>query len=59
MKTYPEKNGAWTVLDRTPSGMYSVKVYSPGGALLDKVRCDTRADAMVYLRAFRAVARNA
>ena len=59
-KTYTEKNGAWTVFERLmPSGMYAVKAYSPAGAVLDKVRCDSRAEALSYLRALRALARNA
>ena len=58
-KIYEEKNGAWTVFERlTPSGMYSVRLYSPAGALLDKVRLDDRSEAQAYLRSFRAIARN-
>jgi len=59
-KIFTEKNGAWTVLERTePAGLYVVKAYSPAGAVLDKVRCDSRAEALSYLRALRALARNA
>ena len=58
-KIYTEKNGAWTVFERLmPSGMYAVRLYSPAGALLDKVRLDERIEALAYLRSFRAIARN-
>lgn len=58
-KIYTEKNGAWTVFERLmPSGMYAVRLYSPAGSLLDKVRCDDRREAQAYLRSFRAIAKN-
>ena len=58
-KIYTEKTGAWTVFEKLmPSGMYVVRLYSPAGALLDKVRCDDRREAQAYLRSFRAIAKN-
>lgn len=58
VKTF--KNGAYTSIERTPvHGMYIVKVYAPTGHLLDKVTCDTRSEALAYLRCFNGIARGA
>lgn len=43
-----ERSGYWWV----------VEVYSPGGQLVDKVRCDNYHDALEYRRAFLALAKN-
>jgi hypothetical protein len=60
MKVTTHKNGAYTSFEKSlPSGMYTVKAYSPAGALIDKVRCDDYREALAYLRAFNAIARNA
>lgn len=53
------KSGAWTVFSKLlPSGMYEVKLYSAGGALLDKVRLDDYRSACDYRKSFNAIARN-
>lgn len=54
------KNGAWTSIERTPfAGHYVVRVYSPSGALLDRMTCDTYDMAQEYLKAFAAIAKAA
>ena len=59
MKITQQKNGAWTVFERTmPSGYYIAKLYKPSGELADKVVCDTYKAATEYLRAFNQIARN-
>jgi len=55
IKTY--KNGH-TVLDKTPTGFYLVKVYI-GSELHDKVLCDTYRGAMDYFKSFNQIARSA
>ena len=57
MKITEQKNGAWTVFERLPSGWFSVKLYRPAGDIEDKVRTDTRAAALEYLRAFNKIAK--
>jgi len=62
MQTYVKthKSGAWVVMDKSfPSGLFVVKLYSSGGGLIDKVRCDDYRMAMDYRRSFNAIARNA
>jgi hypothetical protein len=61
MKPYAKvhKSGASVVMDRTvPAGMYEVKLYSSGGGLIDKVRCDDYRMALDYRKSFNAIARN-
>lgn len=58
MKITEQKNGAWTSFEKTfPSGYYIAKLYRPSGELEDKVCCDTRADALAYLRCFNRIAK--
>ena len=57
MKITEHKTGAWTVFERLPSGLYMAKLYTPAGELADKVRTDTRAACLEYLRAFNKIAK--
>lgn len=59
MKTIKlHKSGAWTLFEKLPvSGMYSVKLYAPGGDLKDKICCDDYRMAREYLRAFNKIAK--
>ena len=57
VKITEQKNGAWTVFERLPSGLYMAKLYTPAGELADKVRTDTRAACLEYLRAFNKIAK--
>ena len=57
MKIKEQKSGAWTVFDRETSGLYTAKLYTPAGELADKVRTDTRAAGLEYLRAFNKTAK--
>lgn len=50
VKTF--KNGAWTVFGKDTGGLWFAKLYSSGGGLIDKVRCDDYHMAREYLRAF-------
>lgn len=54
------KSGAWTVFSGPsfPSGLYEVRLYSAGGTLMDKVRCDDYRNALDYRKSFNAIARN-
>lgn len=54
------KSGAWVVMTRGayPAGLFEVKLYSSGGGLIDKVRCDDYRMALEYRRAFNAIAKN-
>lgn len=57
LKVY--RSGAVVYMERTfPSGMYRVLLRDPRGEVYDRVRCDDRADAMNYRRAFGRIARN-
>ena len=58
MKIKEQKNGNWTVFERTQSGYYLVKLYKSSGELLDKILCDDRSNALAYLRSFNALAKN-
>lgn len=61
MKAYAKvyKSGAWVVMDKTfPAGLYEVKLYSSGGGLIDKVRCDDYRMALEYRKAFSSIAAN-
>lgn len=58
IKTF--KNGAYTTFERNAFyGQYLVKVYSPSGALLDKIITFDYKSACEYRRAFNAIAKNA
>ena len=58
VKTF--KNGAYTSFERVPHyGQYIVKVYSPAGALLEKIITFEYRTALEYKRVFDAIARNA
>lgn len=52
------KSGAYTVFEKTGNGYYLVKVYTPGGALHDKILCDDYRNAREYLNVFNKIARN-
>lgn len=52
-----QKNGAWTIFDKC-GVYYLVKIYTPGGVLFDKMRCDTYRSALEYFRVFNATAKN-
>ena len=53
-----QKSGAWVTMSREPlRGLYEVKVYSAGGNLLDKVRCDDYHMALDYRRSFNKIAK--
>lgn len=56
-KVYLGKTGAWTISGKV-GGLYEVKLYSPAGALIDKVRCDDYRTAMEYRRSFNLIAKN-
>jgi hypothetical protein len=58
MKITEQKNGSWTLFEKTPNGYYLVKLYKSTGELLDKVLCDNRSNALAYLRSFNAIAKN-
>jgi len=59
MKIKLFKNGAYTIFERvTPSGFYSVKLYTPTDRLADKILCDTLTGARDYLRAFNKIAKS-
>ena len=53
----PFKRGHVVMEKLWPSGMWQVKCYI-GTELHDKVRCDTRAAASEYFRAFCKIAKN-
>ena len=54
------KSGAWVSMNKSAdSGMYTVKLYSAGGALMDKVACDDYRNALDYRASFNKIARNA
>jgi hypothetical protein len=58
IKTF--KNGAYVSFERVPFyGQWIVKVYSPAGALLDKVISFEYRTALEYKRAFEGIAKNA
>jgi hypothetical protein len=58
IKTF--KNGAYVSFERVPFyGQWIVKVYSPAGALLDKVITFEYRTALEYRRAFNSIAQNA
>lgn len=53
------KSGALVTHDKNPiNGMHEVKLYSSGGGLIDKMRCDTYQGALEYRKAFNAIAKN-
>jgi hypothetical protein len=59
MKLAEFKNGALVTLERNAiSGMYTVILRNPAGAVHDKVSCDTRRVAFEYFRALKLIARN-
>lgn len=61
MQTYVKthKSGAWVIMDKIfPSGMYEVKLYSSGGGLMDRVRCDDYRMALDYRKSFNLIAKN-
>lgn len=62
MKDYVKthKTGAWVVMTGPsfPSGLFEVKLYSSGGGLMDKVRCDDYRMALDYRKSFNAIAKN-
>ncbi len=54
------KNGAYVSFERVPFyGQWIVKVYSPAGALLDKVISYDYRTALEYKRCFEGIAKNA
>jgi hypothetical protein len=58
VKTF--KNGAYVSFERVPFyGQWIVKVYSPAGALLDKIISFDYRTACEYRRAFEGIAKNA
>ena len=52
------RNG-WHVIMDKGNALYSVIVRNASGDVHDKTRCDDYRDALVYYRAFKAIARNA
>ena len=59
-KAYVAKSGACVIFEQLTTGAqkwYSVVMRNASGELLDKVRCDTYADACAYCRSFRAIIR--
>lgn len=58
MKTKITKSGAWIIFEKQqPSGMYHIKLYTPGGELHDEFVCDTYEEAEACFRKFNAIAR--
>jgi hypothetical protein len=60
MKTHRLKeydSGAYVYQDNTGQ-LIVVKVYSPAGQLVDKIRTDSRAIAREYFSAFSKIAKN-
>ena len=57
MKIKEYKSGAYVSIDHD-APLSIVKLYSPSGQLMDKIRCDTRKEANEYFRAFCAIAKN-
>lgn len=57
MKIKLFKNGAYATFEKTSNGYYCVICRGANGALIDKVTCDTYADACAYYKSFAAIAR--
>jgi len=57
MKIKEYKNGAYASLEHG-NFLSTVKVYAPNGALIDKIRCDTKRSANEYFKAFCKIAKN-
>lgn len=56
-KIYEEKNG-YVVLDVNPiNGFFTVSLKTESGNLLDKISCDTKEDAMGYVKSFKKIAK--
>lgn len=56
-KIYQEKNG-YVVLDVNPiNGFFTVSLKTESGNLLDKISCDTKEDAMDYVKSFKKIAK--
>jgi len=59
MKIKLFKNGAYTIFERvSPSGFYSVKLFTPTDTIHDRILCDTLTGAREYLRAFNKIAKS-
>jgi hypothetical protein len=57
-RVYTAPSGGWAVLEAA-GGWYMVRAYSAAGQVLDSTRCDTWAEARVFWRAFKALAKGA
>lgn len=53
------KNGWTAFFSPLPNGWFETYIRDARGDLHDRIRCDTRRDAMDYYKAFQSIAKNA